>query len=245
MGKLERRQFYINGEWVEPAEPSNFEVFNPANEKSIGTISLGSTADIDLAVQAARRAFESWSVSSRDQRTALLQNILAVYKKRFDEMAETISLELGAPISMARKSQAACGIGHLEAFLAALKDLKQRWQLDNGDILIREPVGVCGLITPWNWPVNQMALKVLPALAVGCTCVLKPSELTPLSAILYAEILHEAGVPKGVLVEHKSLSNVICAQIPEFRISPKCRVLQTLTISFDAALGEIFRTLAD
>jgi aldehyde dehydrogenase (NAD+) len=128
----------------------------------------------------------------------LLHNILRVYKNRYDEMADIISLELGAPISMARKSQAACGVGHLEGFLAALGTLNLRQQLDNGDVLLREPIGVCGLITPWNWPVNQMALKVLPALAVGCTCVLKPSELTPLSALLYAEILHEAGVPAGV-----------------------------------------------
>ncbi|MGA9574623.1 MAG: aldehyde dehydrogenase family protein [Lysobacterales bacterium] len=198
MNKLDRRKFYIDGEWVEPVEPSNFEVFSPVTEDSVATISMGVVEDIDLAVQAARRAFESWSVSTIDERTELLQNILTVYKKRYDEMAEVISLELGAPISMSRKSQAACGVGHLESFLAALGRLNLRQQLDNGDLLMREPVGVCGLITPWNWPVNQIALKVLPALATGCTCVLKPSELTPLSALLYAEILHEAGVPKGV-----------------------------------------------
>jgi len=198
MNKLDRRQFYIDGEWVDPLEPSNFEVHNPATEESIGTISLGTYDDVDLAVQAARRAFASWSITSKDTRSELLQNILEVYKKRYDEMAETISLEVGAPIDMARKSQAACGVGHLEGFLDALGQLETRWQLPNGDTVFREPIGVCGLITPWNWPVNQMALKVLPALAVGCTCVLKPSELTPLSALLYAEILHEAGVPKGV-----------------------------------------------
>ena len=198
MSKLDRRQFYIDGEWVEPFEPSNYEVFNPATEKSIATISMGMVEDVDRAVRAARGAFESWSVSSKRQRLELLQNILAVYKKRYDEMAEIISLELGAPISMSRKSQAACGVGHLEGFLAAFDKLELRRQLDSGDTLIREPIGVCGLITPWNWPVNQIALKVLPALATGRTCVLKPNELTPLSAILYAEILHEAGVPKGV-----------------------------------------------
>ncbi len=193
-----QRKFYIDGQWVDPVEPSNFEVFSPATEASVATISMGLSEDIDLAVKAARRAFESWSLTSKKDRLDLLQKILKIYKKRYDEMAEIISLELGAPISMSRKSQAACGVGHLEGFLAALESLQLRQQLPNGDTLIREPIGVCGLITPWNWPVNQIALKVLPALATGCTCVLKPSELTPLSAILYAEILHEAGVPKGV-----------------------------------------------
>ncbi len=193
-----QRKFYIDGQWVDPVEPSNFEVFSPATEASVATISMGLPEDIDLAVKAARRAFESWSLTSKKDRLDLLQKILKIYKKRYDEMAEIISLELGAPISMSRKSQAACGVGHLEGFLAALESLQLRQQLPNGDTLIREPIGVCGLITPWNWPVNQIALKVLPALATGCTCVLKPSELTPLSAILYAEILHEAGVPKGV-----------------------------------------------
>jgi len=196
--KLDKRKFYIDGEWVDPVEPSNLEVINPATEKSVATISLGSVDDIHLAVGAARRAFETYSVTSKADRLDLLQNILNIYKKRYDEMAEIISLELGAPISMSQKSQAACGVGHLEGFLAAFEKLELRQRLDNGDTLIREPIGVCGLITPWNWPVNQIALKVLPALAVGCTCILKPSELTPLSAILYAEILHEAGVPKGV-----------------------------------------------
>ena len=193
-----QRKFYIDGEWVDPVEPYNLEVISPVTEESVATISLGSVDDINLAVQAARRAFESYSATSKTDRIDLLQNILNIYKKRYDEMAEIISLELGAPISMSRKSQAACGVGHLEGFISALENLEMRQRLDNGDTLIREPIGVCGLITPWNWPVNQIALKVLPALAVGCTCVLKPSELTPLSAILYAEILHEAGVPRGV-----------------------------------------------
>jgi len=194
----DKRKFYIDGMWIDPVEPNNFEVINPATEESVATISLGSVDDINLAVEAARRAFESYSVTPKNDRLDLLQSILTIYKKRYDEMAGIISLELGAPISMSRKSQAACGVGHLEGFLAAFKNLELRQTLDNSDTLIREPIGVCGLITPWNWPVNQMALKVLPALAVGCTCVLKPSEMTPLSAMLYAEILHEAGVPQGV-----------------------------------------------
>lgn len=194
----DKRKFYIGGAWVEPLKPNDFVVLNPATEQAIATISLGSIDDIDRAVQAARLAFESYSVSSKNDRLDLLQRILTIYKKRYDEMAEVISLELGAPISMSRNSQAACGVGHLEGFLAAFETLELRQQLASGDTLIREPIGVCGLITPWNWPVNQVALKVLPALAVGCACVLKPSELTPLSAMLYADILHEAGVPKGV-----------------------------------------------
>ena len=198
MNMSNQRRFYIDGEWVDPVEPGDLEVINPATEKPVATISLGSAADINLAVDAARRAFESYATTTPADRLDLLQNILTIYKRRYDEMAELISLELGAPISMSQRSQAACGTGHLEGFLAAFEKLELRQQLENGDTLIREPVGVCGLITPWNWPVNQIALKVLPALAVGCTSVLKPSELTPLSAILYAEILHEAGVPRGV-----------------------------------------------
>ena len=194
----DKRKFYINGAWVEPLRPNDFEVLNPATEDKIATISLGSIDDIELAVNAAQRAFQSFSKTSKQDRVDLLQRILAVYKTRYDEMAELISLELGAPISMSKNSQAAVGIGHLEGVREALDQLEVRQQLANGDTLLREPIGVCGLITPWNWPVNQVALKVLPAIAVGCTVVLKPSELTPLNAILYAEILHEAGVPKGV-----------------------------------------------
>ncbi len=194
----DKRNFYIDGAWVEPLKPNDIKVLNPATEEAVATISLGSIDDINLAVKAARRAFESFSNTSKQDRKDLLQHILSVYKKRYDEMAELICVELGAPISMSKNSQAAVGVGHLEAFLQALDELTLRQEMSNGDTLIREPIGVCGLITPWNWPVNQVALKVLPALAVGCTTVLKPSELTPLSAMLYADILHEAGVPKGV-----------------------------------------------
>jgi len=194
----DKRKFYIDGAWVEPLEPRDFDILNPATEEVIATISLGSQGDIDAAVQAARRAFTSFSTTTVQTRKDLLERILGIYKKRYDEMAELISLELGAPISMSKRSQAAVGVGHLEGFLQAMDDLVLRQELANGDTLIREPIGVCGLITPWNWPVNQVALKVLPALATGCTVVLKPSELTPLSAMLYADILHEAGVPRGV-----------------------------------------------
>jgi aldehyde dehydrogenase (NAD+) len=198
MTLLDKRNFYIDGAWVDPIRPNDFEVLNPATEKQLAIISLGSPDDIDLAVSAARQAFGSFSRSSKQERIELLESILAIYKRRFDEVAQVITLELGAPITMSRDAQADVGVGHLEEFLRALQALEFREEMPSGDTILREPVGVCGLITPWNWPINQIALKVLPAIAVGCTTVLKPSELTPLSAILYAEILHEAGCPKGV-----------------------------------------------
>lgn len=193
-----KRNFYINGSWVPALQASDFDVLNPATEEVIATISLGSADDINVAVSAARAAFPAYSATSKQERVELLENILDIYKRRYDEMADVICLELGAPISMSKNSQAAVGVGHLEGFLDAFRSMKLREELPSGDTIYREPIGVCGLITPWNWPVNQIVLKVLPALATGCTMVLKPSELTPLSAILYAEILHEAGCPKGV-----------------------------------------------
>jgi len=198
MTKLDKLNFYINGNWVSPVASSGFDVLNPATEETIATISMGSPDDVNAAVSAAREAFPSYSGTSQKERTELLENILDVYKRRYDEMAEVITLELGAPITLSRGSQAAVGIGHLKGFLEALKSFEFHKELPSGDTIYREPIGVCGLITPWNWPVNQIVLKVLPALAVGCTMVLKPSELTPLSAMLYADILHEAGCPKGV-----------------------------------------------
>jgi len=198
MPKLDKRDFYINGNWVSPLRPNDFDVLNPATEEPIATITLGSPGDINLAVGAARAAFPSFSETSKRERVELLETILDIYKRRYDDMVEIITLELGAPVSMSRNSQAAVGVGHLEGFLEAFKALKLQEELPSGDMIYREPIGVCGLITPWNWPVNQIALKVLPALAAGCTMVLKPSELTPLSAILYTDILHEAGCPKGV-----------------------------------------------
>jgi aldehyde dehydrogenase (NAD+) len=150
-----------------------------------------------LAVAAAKRAFATYSRTGLEERLALLEKLLTVYERRFDEMARTITLELGAPITMSREQQAAVGVGHLQGFIAAMKQLHLRQALTNGDTIVREPIGVCGLITPWNWPINQIALKVAPALAVGCTCILKPSEFTPLSALLYAEMIEEAGFPAG------------------------------------------------
>ncbi|MDQ0999270.1 aldehyde dehydrogenase (NAD+) [Phyllobacterium ifriqiyense] len=194
---LDKRKFYINGEWVDPLQPNDLEVLNPATEKPIAVISMGTAADVDRAVAAAKNAFESYSRTSVEERLALLEKLLAVYRRRYDEMARTITLELGAPITMSTQQQADVGVGHLQGFIDALKSIHMREDLPNGDLLVREPIGVCGLITPWNWPVNQIALKVIPALATGSTCVLKPSEFTPLNAMLYAEMVHEAGFPAG------------------------------------------------
>ncbi|MDM7981377.1 MAG: aldehyde dehydrogenase family protein [Rhizobium sp.] len=194
---LDKRKFYINGEWVDPIAPHDLEVINPATEKPIAVISMGTAADIDRAVAAAKTAFQSYSRTSLDERIALLEKLLEIYIRRYDEMARTITLELGAPITMSTDQQAHVGVGHLEGFIEALKRIKLREELPNGDIVLREPIGVCGLITPWNWPINQIALKVVPALATGSTCVLKPSEFTPLNALLYAEMVHEAGFPAG------------------------------------------------
>lgn len=195
---LDKRKFYISGAWVDPITQNDLLVLNPATEKPIAVISLGTADDIDRAVAAAKKAFATYSRTSVEERLALLERLLAVYKRRYDEMAETITAELGAPRTMSREQQADVGVGHLKGYIDALKKLKMREALPNGDTLVREPIGVCGLITPWNWPVNQIALKVVPALATGCTCVLKPSEFTPLNAILYAEMIDEAGFPPGV-----------------------------------------------
>jgi len=194
---LDKRKFYINGEWVDPIVANDLEVLNPATEKPVAVISMGTAADIDRAVAAARKAFVTYSRTSVEQRLALLEKLLSIYKRRYDEMAQTITLELGAPATMSREQQADVGVGHLQSFIDALKRLPVHEVLPNGDVLLREPIGVCGLITPWNWPINQIALKVVPALATGSTCVLKPSEFTPLNALLYAEMVHEAGFPAG------------------------------------------------
>jgi aldehyde dehydrogenase (NAD+) len=194
---LDKRKFFIDGEWVKSQGGVDREVINPATERPIAVITMGAAADIDLAVAAAKRAFATYSQTGLEERLALLEKLLTIYERRFDEMARTITLELGAPITMSREQQAAVGVGHLQGFIAAMKQLHLRQDLANGDTIVREPIGVCGLITPWNWPINQIALKVAPALAVGCTCILKPSEFTPLSALLYAEMIEEAGFPRG------------------------------------------------
>ena len=191
-------KFYINGEWVDPISTDKMPVLNPASAEQVGEVALGNDTDVDRAVAAAQAAFEHYSQTSKADRLALLARIREVTERRFEELAQAMRLEMGAPITMARDAQADAAIGHLDGFVAALEKLEEQERFDNGEVLLREPIGVCGLITPWNWPMNQVVLKVLPVIATGCTCVLKPSEHTPISAILYAEILHEAGVPAGI-----------------------------------------------
>ncbi len=195
------RKFYINGAWVDPRGGTDLDVINPSTEDVCATISLGGEADTNAAVAAAKAAFDGWSQTSKDERLALMEKILEVYMRRSDEMGETISREMGAPADMSKTAQSGSGSGHIKAFLRALKHFEFERDLRENtpnDRIIYEPIGVCGLITPWNWPMNQIALKVMPALATGCTMVLKPSELSPLSGILFADIIHEAGVPAGV-----------------------------------------------
>jgi aldehyde dehydrogenase (NAD+) len=190
-------KFYIDGKWVDPAEPKTLDVINPATEESIGKISLGSKKDVDKAVAAAKAAFPKYSTTTRQERIELLQSIMAVYQKRYPEIAAAITAEMGAPTKLSMQAQAAMGIAHFNTNLELLKNYE--FEHDKGNTrIVREPVGVCAFITPWNWPINQIACKVAPALAVGCTMVLKPSEVAPINAILFTEVLHEAGVPAGV-----------------------------------------------
>jgi aldehyde dehydrogenase (NAD+) len=190
-------KFYIDGFWVEPTSARPLDVINPATEMVAGRISLGAAEDVDAAVKAARKAFATWSVSTRDARIDLLDRIIAEYKRRYDDIASAITEEMGAPKALSQRAQAATGLGHLEAAAANLKtyafeEARERFRV------VKEPIGVCGLITPWNWPMNQIVCKVAPALATGCTMVLKPSEIAPFSAYIFAEVLAAAGVPAGV-----------------------------------------------
>lgn len=191
------RKFFIDGAWVSPAGRRELDVINPATEQAIGKILLGTSEDVDAAVKAARAAFETFSQTSREERVALLERIIKVYQSRMQQVAVAISDEMGAPMKLALHAQAASGLGHFATTLAVLKDFQFEESVGTTQIR-REPVGVCGLITPWNWPINQISCKVAPALAAGCTIVLKPSEIAPLSAHIFAEILAEAGVPRGV-----------------------------------------------
>ena len=191
------KQFYINGQWVAPKGDRTVDVINPATEEAVATIALGNEEDVDIAVAAARKAFETYSQTSREERIALLERILEIYQRRSEEFARAISLEMGAPAKLSKHAQAPSGTGHFAAALKALKEFEFEERIGN-TLVVKEPIGVCGLITPWNWPINQLACKIAPALATGCTMVLKPSEVAPLSALLLAEVLDEAGVPAGV-----------------------------------------------
>ncbi|MEL7454391.1 MAG: aldehyde dehydrogenase family protein, partial [Pseudomonadota bacterium] len=190
-------QFYINGEWVDPIEPRTMDVENPATEEAFARISIGSAADVDRAVAAAKAAFPAFAETSIEYRAELLDKIAAGYQARLGDIATGISNQMGAPMWLANAAQAPAGLGHYAAAAQILRNYD--FEEQNGSTMIRkEPIGVCGFITPWNWPANQVACKVAPAIATGCTVVLKPSEIAPLDAMILAEVMHEAGVPPGV-----------------------------------------------
>ena len=197
---LDKRKFYINGKWVSPSKPNDLDVIDPCTEETVAVISLGSKDDTNAAVSAAKTAFESWKESSKEERVALLEKLLTIYKKRYSEMVDAISLEMGAPADWSKDVQTASGQSHIEDFILRLKEFEfdKKFSPESNNRICYEPIGVCGLITPWNWPINQIGLKVVPALATGCTMILKPSELAPLSAMLFAEMIDEAGFPPGV-----------------------------------------------
>ncbi len=190
-------QFYIDGKWVEPSTPNTIDVIDPSNEEAFAKIALGAKADVDKAVAAARRAFATFSLTSREERLALLRRIVEIYKKRAPDLGLAVSREMGAPRAFALNNQVGIGLAHLQKMAETLESFEFERML-NGSLVVKEPIGVVGMITPWNWPLNQITCKVAPALASGCTMVLKPSEIAPLDAIVFAEILDEAGVPKGV-----------------------------------------------
>ena len=190
-------KFYIGGKWVSPSDPKYMPVINPATEEVCGKIALGNSSDVELAVNAARKAFETWGTSTPSDRIGLMEKVLELYKSRIDEVAEAICLEMGAPMNVARDTQAEMGVVHLTAAIKGLKAYEFSKMRGTTQIAL-EPIGVCSLITPWNWPINQVACKVAPALATGCTMVLKPAEIAPLSTIIWTEILDDAGVPAGV-----------------------------------------------
>ena len=190
-------KFYIDGKWVEPVAPETIEVINPSNEEACATISIGSAADVDRAVAAARKAFPRFAAFTRAERLALLEAIIARYEARKEDLAQAISIEMGAPIQFARDSQVSIGLAHLKKMAEVLKTY-QFEHMKGPSLVVREPIGVVGFITPWNWPLNQITCKVAPAIAAGCTMVLKPSEIAPLDGIIFAEIMDEAGVPPGV-----------------------------------------------
>ncbi|MES2510392.1 MAG: aldehyde dehydrogenase family protein [Pseudomonadota bacterium] len=194
---MDRLKFYIDGAWVDPAVPATLGIVNPATEETFAKTSMGSRADVDRAARAARRAFESYSKVSVEERLGYLRKIIAGFRARLPELARMMTLEMGSPITFATERQATVALFHFEEAERVLVTYPFEERMGNG-IVRREPIGVCGLITPWNWPLNQVASKVAPAIATGCTVVLKPSEIAPLSAMLFAEIVHEAGLPPGV-----------------------------------------------
>ena len=198
---IDKTNFYINGKWVKPLKENNFDVINPSTEKMYAKISLGSKEDLDLAVRASKDAFESWAFSDVNERISLVEDFISLYDKRSSDMAEAISTEMGAPIKMATNDQVTAGSKHMKNFISAMKNFKfeQPLRSDTPDEqMIYEPIGVCGLITPWNWPMNQVTLKVIPAILTGCTMILKPSEIAPMSSLLFSEMMDEIGFPPGI-----------------------------------------------
>lgn len=193
------KKFYINGTWVDPIDGSEFDVIHPGTEEAVATIAMGTKADVDLAVAAAKEAFKTWQFSTVDDRIALLERMIKAYSARAEEFVRIMPHEMGTTMSFSREVHMPVGIGHMEAAIEALKAHSfERPSLRGGSTLVDEPVGVVGMITPWNWPVNQIIIKVAPALAAGCTMVLKPSEYSPLSSVMLAEVIDEAGCPPGV-----------------------------------------------
>ena len=197
---IDKRKFYINGKWVNPIKKNDLEVINPSNENAYAVISLGAKEDVDLAVRHAKNAFLSWSRIDKKTKVFLLEKLLQIYNRRWDEISQTISDEMGAPLDWSSSAQTASGADHINDFIKRLKefDFEKKFENNSNNFIVYEPIGVCGLITPWNWPINQITLKVIPALASGCTMILKPSEIAPLSGMLFAEIIDEAGFPSGV-----------------------------------------------
>ena len=197
---IDKRKFYINGEGVNPTISNDLEVINPSNEETFAVISLGDSADTNAAVVAAKNAFISWGKTSKEERIVLLKKLYEIYKSKWNEMSEAISMEMGAPIDWSTEQQSATGSNHIKTFIKTLNnfEFEKTYNNESDNHIAYEPIGVCALITPWNWPINQITLKVMPALAAGCTMILKPSEIAPLSGMLFAEIIHEAGFPAGV-----------------------------------------------
>ena len=201
-------KFYINGEFTDPLSNETLGIINPATEEEIGIVALGSIEDIDRAVSSARKAFSVSSKLSKTDRLDILKTVRENYKKRFNDLSEAIRLEMGAPIKLAEGAQAATGLGHLKTAIRVLEN--HEFEYKHGDYIVREePIGVCGLITPWNWPINQIVSKVAPAFAAGCTVILKPSEIAPLSAMIIAEIMHESKIPAGMFNLVNGLGNIV------------------------------------
>ena len=194
---MHARQFYIDGAWVEPSGAETLEVIDPSTEEPFETIALGTAADVDRAVVAARAAFPAFAETARRERHEMLKRLVAAYEARYEDMAQAISREMGAPIAFSREQQAAAGLGHLQQMVKAMETFS--WEEQRGSTrIVKEPIGVVGMITPWNWPMNQIVCKVAPAIAAGCTMVLKPSEIAPINAVIFAELIDEIGLPKGV-----------------------------------------------